>query len=246
MNRVQRQRHMSIRRHQLTHVEHSVGFVHDEVGNTLQVGLAALQHVDQTTGSSNDNLGTSLEVTDLLTLGDTSVDGGVPDPGRLSKLGALGLDLDGQLSSRREDQDDGSVTGSEQGLSVDVNHGGQGERDGLSGTSLGDSDEITSRQGHGPSLTLNGRGSGETGSLDLSQDVVGESGLVEAGDGSRDVLSLDEHLLFGSESLDLTVGSSRDTSVLNVEADEGRGLIISMQDEMISRGAKHSLLLELG
>lgn len=101
-----------------------------------------------------------------------------------------------------------------------MHHGGQGERDGLSRTGLGDGDEITTGQGHGPSLTLNGRGSGETGSLDLGQDVVGESGLVKGGDRSRDVLTLNEHLLFGTESLDLSVGSSRDAGVLDVEAAE--------------------------
>jgi len=100
------------------------------------------------------------EISDLRTLGGTTVDGSVPNSGRLSELGALLLDLDSEFSSRGKDEDNGSISSFKERLGVDVNHGREGERDGLSGTSLGDSNEISSRKGHGPSLTLNrGRGS---------------------------------------------------------------------------------------
>lgn len=103
-----------------THVEHAVGLVHDEVGDSAERNLARLEHVDQSTGRGNDNFGTSLEVSDLASLGGSSVDGGVSDARRLSELGALGLDLDGELSGGGEDEDDRSVSGSKKGLSVDV------------------------------------------------------------------------------------------------------------------------------
>jgi hypothetical protein len=199
-----------------THVEHPVGLVHDEVGNTAgrgrpsvrvrggygedrdspEVELATLEHVDETSGGSDDNLGSTLEVTDLSSLGNSSVNASVPDPRGGSELGALLLDLDGELTGRSEDEDDGSVSGGEEGLGVDVDHGGEGEGDGLSGSSGRDGDEITSGEGHGPRLALNGGGGGEAGALDLGHNVVGEVGLSERVDGLGDVASEDLDLLF--------------------------------------------------
>jgi hypothetical protein len=145
-----------------THVQHSVGFVHDKVSDSLEVGLAALEHVDQSTGSSDNDFGTSLQVSDLLTLGDTTVDSGVPDSRRFTKLGAFGLGLHSEFSSGSKDKDNGTVTGLKKGLSVDVNHGWECERDGFTGTGFRDGDKVSSGQGHGPSLTLNGGRLGET------------------------------------------------------------------------------------
>jgi hypothetical protein len=119
-----------------THVEHAVGFVHDEVGHATEIGLAGLKHVDKTTGRGDDNLGAALEVADLLTLGHATVDTlcawtasgmlryiwqkgathGIPDSRRRAKLGALLLDLDRELPGRGEDEDDGTVAGCEERL----------------------------------------------------------------------------------------------------------------------------------
>jgi hypothetical protein len=145
-----------------THVQHSVGLVHDKVGDSLEVGLATLEHVDQSTGSSNNDFGTSLQVSDLLTLGDTTVDGGVPDSGRSTELGAFSLNLDSEFSSGSKDKDDGTITGSKERLGVDMHHGRECERDGFTGTGFRDGDKVSSGQGHGPSLTLNGGRLGET------------------------------------------------------------------------------------
>jgi hypothetical protein len=139
-----------------THVEHAVSLVHHEVRHSLEVGLARFEHVDETTGSGDDDLSATLEVTDLLTLGYTTVDCGVPDPGGLAEPGALGLDLDGELTGRSEDEDDGSVSWSEERLSVDVDHGRESESDGLSGTGLGDGNDVATGQSHRPSLALDG------------------------------------------------------------------------------------------
>lgn len=131
-----------------------------------------------------------------------------------SELGALLLDLDGELTSGSDDEDDRSVSGGKEGLGVDVNHGGEGKGDGLSGSSGRDGDEVTSRESHGPRLHLNGRGSGETGALDLGHDVRGESHLVERLDGLGDALSEDLDLLGGAELGDLALGAGDDARVL--------------------------------
>ena len=174
-----------------THVQHSVGFVHDQVGDSLEVGSTRLEHIDQSTWGGDTDLNTLREISDLRTLGGTTIDGSVPDSGRLSELRTFLLDLDGKFSSRCKDKDNRSISSFKKRLSVDVNHGGKSERDRLSGTSLGDSDEISTRESHGPSLTLD-RGRGiEAHSSDLRHDVFGETGFVKGSDGSGDVLTGD-------------------------------------------------------
>lgn len=174
-----------------THVEHSVGFVHNEISNTLEVGLASLEHVDQSTRSGDTDLDTSLEVSDLRALGSTTVNGSVPNSGRLTKLGSFGLDLNSELSGRSKDKNNRTVTRGKEGLGVDVDHCRKAERDGLTRTSLGNGDKVTTGQGHRPSLALDRRRSSEAHSSDLGHDVVGETGLLKGGDGSRHVLALD-------------------------------------------------------
>lgn len=139
-----------------THVEHAISLVHDEVGDAAEVRLARLKHVDETTGSGDDDFGSALEVANLSSLGHTAVDASVADTRGRAEFGAFLLNLDGELTSGRENEGDRAVTGSEERLSVDVNHGRKSERDGLSGASGRNGDEVTSGQGHGPSLHLNG------------------------------------------------------------------------------------------
>lgn len=115
-----------------SHVQHPVGFVHDEVGNTTQVGLSRLEHIDQSSRSGNNDFGTSLEITNLSSLGDSSVDAGVSNSGRRTELGALLLNLDGEFSSGGDDEDDGSISGGKESLGVDVNDGRESESNGLS------------------------------------------------------------------------------------------------------------------
>lgn len=60
-----------------THVEHTIGLIEDEVCDTAKVGLARLEHVNQTARGGDTHLDTASEISDLLTLGDTTVDAGV-------------------------------------------------------------------------------------------------------------------------------------------------------------------------
>ena len=102
-----------------THVQHSVGFVHNEVGDTSQVGLVLLKHVDKTTRSGDHNLDTALKVTDLRTLWRATINGSVSDARVGTKLGAFGLDLNSELSCGGEDEDDRAVSRSEERLPAD-------------------------------------------------------------------------------------------------------------------------------
>jgi hypothetical protein len=155
-----------------THVQHAVSLVENQVGNTAKVGLSGLQHIDQTSGSGDQDLNTTGKVTDLGSLGNSSVDTGVADSGRLSKLGNLLLNLNSQLTGRSKDQDDRSISGGEKRLGVDVNDGGKTVSQGLSGSGLGNTDDIATRKGHRPTLRLNGSRGREALCLNLVHNVA--------------------------------------------------------------------------
>lgn len=200
-----------------THVQHAIRLVQNEISDTTKVGAASLEHVNQTTGSGNADLNTTAKVADLRALGHTTVDTGVANTGGLAELGDFGLDLNRQLTGGGKDEDNGSVTRGEQRLGVDVDDSGQTVGQGLSGTSLGNTDNITTREGHRPTLRLNGGGAIEALGLDLAQDVLREASLVEGLNGARDVLALDSHLLALAELVDFALGASSNIGVLLVE-----------------------------
>jgi hypothetical protein len=75
-------------------------------------------------------------------------------------------------------------------------------------------DKVAPTEGHRPSLALNRRRLGETSPLDFSIDVARELGLVERGDGLRDVATKDLDGLFATPFLHLSVGSGSDAFVL--------------------------------
>ena len=101
-----------------THVKHAISFVHDEVCDTTQVSLAGFQHINETPRGRDDNLDTALEVTDLGTLGRTTVDGSVSDARVGAELCAFLLDLYGKFTSRGEDESDGTISRCEERLTT--------------------------------------------------------------------------------------------------------------------------------
>jgi hypothetical protein len=200
-----------------THVQHAVSFVEDEVSDTAEVGPASFQHIDQTTRGCNADFDTAAQITDLRALGNTTIDASVANAGRLSELANLGLDLNSKLTSRSEDEDNGTIARSEERLSVDVNNGRETVGEGLSGTSFGDTDDISTRKRHRPTLRLDGGRTVEALSLDLAQDILGETGLVESFDGTRHVASLYSHLVLLAELLNLALRASGNIGMLLVE-----------------------------
>lgn len=200
-----------------THVEHAVSLIHDQVGDASKVGFASVHHVDKTTRGGDADLGATLEVADLRTLGDTTVDGAGSEAAGATEAVALHLDLVGKLTSGSKNEGNGAIARLEERLSVDVNHGGERKANGLTGTSLGDGDKVTTAESHGPGLGLNGRGLAEAHLLNFGENVIGEAGLVERSDGLGHVLTLNGHLLGGAVLLDLAVRAVGDTGVLDVK-----------------------------
>lgn len=115
------------------------------------------------------------------------------------KLGALFVDLHGEFTCGGEDEDNGAVTGGEEGLTkikrervsheavpnptgrlrVDVEHRWQCKRDGLPRAGLSDGDNIATRESNGPGLTLDRRGGLEPLLLDSLKNVIGETSFLK-------------------------------------------------------------------
>jgi hypothetical protein len=60
-----------------THIEHTICFIHDQVGYSTQVCLLCFKHVNEAARSGNHNLHATLQVADLGTFRRTTIDGGV-------------------------------------------------------------------------------------------------------------------------------------------------------------------------
>jgi hypothetical protein len=200
-----------------THVQHAVSFIKNEVSDTTEVGPASFQHVDQTTRGCDADFDTAAQIANLRTLGNTTIDASVANPGRLSELANFSLDLNSKLTGRSEDEDNGTIARSEERLSVDVNNGRETVGEGLSGTSFGDTNDIPTGKSHRPTLRLDGSGTLEALSLDLTQDVLGEPSLVEILDGTGHIASLYSHLLLLAELLNLALRASGNIGMLLVK-----------------------------
>ena len=200
-----------------THVKHAVGLVENEICDAAQVRLTRLEHVDQATRGGNTHLDAALKIPNLGPLGDTAIDASVANPGRLAELCDFLLNLDSQLTSGCEDQDNGAVAGSKEGLGVDVDDGREAVGQGLARAGLGDTDNIASRERHGPALRLNGSRRGETLGLHLVHDVAREASLVEGLDGLRNVVTGNGDGVIATELLDLGRRAAADVGMLLVE-----------------------------
>lgn len=200
-----------------THVQHAISLIEDKIGHTTEVGLARLKHIDQTAGSGDTDLDSPRKIANLGTLGDTTVDAGIANTGRLAELGDFLLNLDSQLTGRSEDKDDRTIAGSEERLSVDVNDGGKAVGERLSGTGLGNTDDIATRKSHGPALRLNGGRSRETLGLDLVHNVTRETSLVEGLDRLGNVVTEDGNGVVCAELVDLSRRAVGDARMLLVE-----------------------------
>ena len=174
-----------------THVKHTVSLVENQIGHTTQVGLSGLEHVDETSRSSDADFHTTREITNLAAFRNTAVDTSVPNARGFAEFSDLLLDLDSKFSGRGKDEDDGTITRRQKGLSINVHDGRKAISQSFARTGLGDSNHITSRQSHGPSLTLNSGWACEALGLDLGHDIARERCLVEGLDRSWNVAALD-------------------------------------------------------
>ena len=100
----------AINKTKVANKSYSVSLIQHQVGNPLQVGISLFQMINQTSWGGNDDLNTRPQVPHLLALGHTTIYHSVLDLRTSSKLVALLLDLNCELSGRRKDQDNGTFT----------------------------------------------------------------------------------------------------------------------------------------
>jgi hypothetical protein len=200
-----------------THVEHAISLVENEVSDTTQVSLTSLKHVNQAARGGNADLNSSREIANLRTLRNTTVNTGVSDARRSAELLHLFLNLNSKFTSGCKDEDNRAVAGGKERLGVDVDNGGETIRKSLSGACLGNTNDITTRKSHGPTLGLNGGRGRKALGLDLIHDISGEASLIESLDGSGNILASDGHLVLAAEGFHISVRSVCDIGVFLVE-----------------------------
>ena len=200
-----------------THVKHAVGLVQNEVSNAAEVRFSCFEHINKTSRSGNAHFNTAGKVTDLRTLGNTSVDTGVSNARRFSELANLLLNLDSKFTCGSEDENDRTIARSEERLGVDVDDGGKTVGEGLSGTSFSNTNNIATRESHGPTLRLNSSRLCEALSLDLVHNVGWETSLIEGCDWLGNVCALDSHLVLLAVFGNLSLGARGDCGILLVE-----------------------------
>ena len=158
------------------HTQHFVGLVEDQHAHVRQVESALLNEVDDATRSADDNLSTALERTDLRAVGRATVDGNDVEAGRtcgeiLDRLGALHR----ELTSGGQDQSLHVAL-----VRVDNRQKRQTECSGLTGTRLGDADDVAQLQQRRNSSGLNRGGDAESHVGDGREDLLGQAEAREA------------------------------------------------------------------
>lgn len=203
-----------------THVEHSVGFVKDEVLDVGERDLASVNQVDQSTWSGREQITASVERSDLRADIGTTVDDGRSDPRSVGELPGFVVYLRDQFSSRGEDETSrvslspgrvAAVAGLGRGRGANAKHGvedGEEETGRLSGTGLCTGHQVSAASDDGDRVLLDWGGGLVSGELDILEQtrVDGRVGFGE--DGAR----------LGDT---LTGGLDRDVGVL-VKVDTGR------------------------
>ncbi|KAH0194619.1 ATP-dependent RNA helicase DBP3, partial [Aureobasidium melanogenum] len=152
-----------------TFVKHAIGLIQNSVGHVAEINGAFANEVVETTGGCDNDVGTSKSCA-LLVLVHTTVDADSLETSRFGQLDKLFLNLDSKFSGRRNNA----------GLDAlllllcrerrDVSYAGNTETHGLAGTSLGNTNDISSGVEVRPGSGLNG--------------LVGDWDVVERGDGS--------------------------------------------------------------
>ena len=123
--------------------------------------------------------------------------------------------------------------------------------EGLSGTGLGNTSDVATRESHGPALALNGGRVGKALGLDLVDHVARETSLVEGLNGLGDVLALDGNLVSLAECVDFFLGALGDGGCLLVEGllELGEGghvcEMVSTWAWSIEKTSRHTPLLAL-
>ena len=212
------------------HTQHFVGLVEDQHAHVRQVEGPLLSEVDDATRGADNHLSAALERTDLRTVGRATVDGDNVEAG-----GTRREILDGLGTLHRELAGRGQHEGLDVAL-VRVNNREQrqAEGSGLTGTRLGDTDDVAQLQQRRDSSGLNRGGDAESHVRDGREDLLGEAEACE-GHGIR-------VLLVRAVIIEITVG----VEVVNIIGNcRHLALVVSAIHEIV-RGHNPSLRGAIG
>ena len=153
------------------HAQHLIGLVEDQHAHVRQIQRALLDKVDDATRRANDDLSAALECTDLGAVGRAAIHGNNVEAGSTSSkiLNRLGA-LHGELTGGR--QNEGlHVTF----IGIDNCQQWQAESRGLSGTRLGDADDVTQLEQRWDGSSLNRGGNAESHVGNGREDLLGQT-----------------------------------------------------------------------
>ena len=154
-----------------THTQHLVGLVEDQHAHVRQVEGALLDEVDDATRGADDDLSAALKRADLRAVGRATIDGDDVEAGRtcgeiLDRLGTLHRELAGGRQHEGLDITLVRVNNCQQR---------QAERSGLSGTRLGDADNVAQLQQRRNGGCLNRGGDAESHVGNGREDLLGQA-----------------------------------------------------------------------
>mmetsp|Transcript_53070 Transcript_53070/g.148993 ORF Transcript_53070/g.148993 Transcript_53070/m.148993 type:complete len:457 (-) Transcript_53070:3-1373(-) len=200
------------------HVQHPVGLVEHEVGKALQARDVVVQQVQQPAGCRDADLRAAPEPLDLGAPGHASVHHDVADADRLAEPERLHLDLQRQLSGRREHQGNRAVAWSQRRLRQDVDHRRQQVRERLAAARLGQAHHVVAGERDRPPDRLDRGGRREADVPQLLHDLLWEAGVVEVFQGFRCLAcALNRGAIPLQEALNLLRGHALHVRVLPVE-----------------------------
>lgn len=186
-----------------THIQHSVGFVEDEVLDVGERDLASVNQVDQSTWSGGEQITSSVQSSDLRSNVGTTVDDSRSDPRSVSELSSFVVNLRDQFSGGGEDKTSGIGLSSRRvsavawlrwGGGTNTKHGiedGEEESGRLSGTGLGTGHQVSSTGDNGDRVLLDRSGGLVSSKVDVLEQtrVDRRVGLGEDGAGLGDTLT---------------------------------------------------------
>ena len=165
---------------QEAHVEHVVRFVEDERFDLAEIEEALLHQVEHATGAADDDLGTAAQRVDLRLLRAATEDRGGLDARVLGEHADLGVDLDGELARRREDEDERALAR----LFDQTLQDRQRERRRLAGARLGEAHDVAAVHCGRDGLGLDRPGFIEAGLGDGACECIVEPEVRESARGS--------------------------------------------------------------
>mmetsp|Transcript_11400 Transcript_11400/g.32278 ORF Transcript_11400/g.32278 Transcript_11400/m.32278 type:complete len:494 (+) Transcript_11400:2768-4249(+) len=173
------------------HVQHSVGLIKDKKLDPGQIGFPHLEQIVKPARRGDDDLNTTLKGGNLGELVASTV--AAHGPGTTGTAKALRLlhNLARELAGWSQYKKDGPILGHITGTLIlgpatsldELMQRGQKEATRFATACFSDADHVRSLDGNGPGLTLNGSGSGETGSLETALDGISKGSIGKLQEG---------------------------------------------------------------